>query len=578
MNRKVLSFIVGSLMMVHSAYAQVEASVDHVNLALGQSLTLTIVLPDSGDKPDLSPLNANFEIYGTSSSSQMSIINGKTSSQSSYQVTLMPKNPGKQVIPALKVGNDTTAAIAIEVTQGSGASGKSAAGSHRELFADVSSFKQSTYVGVPVVVSLKLYIAVSVANLNLEQFDIPNAKIQQQGKSIQYQDTQGNTNYQVIEQKFLVTPTAAGDITIPALRIRGVRAGQNQRQGGFFGMMDQQPFVISSKPLTIKVKAVPAGINPMTWLPANSLNVSESWSQDSRQVKVGEAITRTVTINTDGVMASSLPELEFSKPQGVNAYPDKANSSDVIVGGKLRAHKTFKIAYVPTQAGKIEFPATKVEWWDLKSDTMQHVQIPATSFEALSDGKAAASAAVANVLGDGNKVAASESTTKTKENNAPKSIWFYIALAIGALWLISILAFAIWWHSRKKSKQTNKSATVGEAKVAKSVSIETVTTEKEALNAFVAACKNQDIQAMNKALLRFASLHYNRPVYSVSDIKDLNVGNAKLADLIEQFNLALYRDASFSHFGEFAAEISALMSKKKTVKAKDRSLDEFYPR
>ena len=74
--------------------------------------------------------------------------------------------------------------------------------------------------------------------------------------------------------------------------------------------------------------------------------------------------------------------------------------------------------------GKIEFPATKVEWWDLKSDTMQHVQIPATSFEALSDGKAAASAAVANVLGDGNKVAASESTTKTKENNAPKSIWF----------------------------------------------------------------------------------------------------------------------------------------------------------
>ena len=66
----------------------------------------------------------------------------------------------------------------------------------------MSSFKQSTYVGVPVVVSLKLYIAVSVANLNLEQFDIPNAKIQQQGKSIQYQDTQGNTNYQVIEQKF----------------------------------------------------------------------------------------------------------------------------------------------------------------------------------------------------------------------------------------------------------------------------------------------------------------------------------------------------------------------------------------
>lgn len=576
MNKKVLYFIITSLMMVQAAYAQVEASVDHANLALGQSLTLTIVLPDSGDKPDLNPLNANFEIYGTSSSSQMSIINGKTSSQSSYQITLMPKNPGKQVIPALKVGNDMTAAIPIEVTQGGVSSGKQAAGSRRELFADVSSFKQTTYVGVPVVVSLKIYIAVSVANLSLEQFDIPNAKIQQQGKSIQYQDTQGNTNYQVVEQKYLVTPTAAGEITIPALKIRGVRAGQNQRGGGLFAMMDQQPFVISSKPLTLKVKSTPAGVNPMTWLPANSLNVSESWSQNSRQVKVGEAITRTITINTDGVMASSLPELEFSKPQGVNAYPDKTNSSDVIVGGKLRAHKTFKIAYVPTQAGKIEFPATKVEWWDLKSDTMQHAQIPATSFDVVSDGKTTASAVTANTIDD-NKAVASQNTTAKNKNSAPKSIWFYIALAIGALWLISVLALVIWWRSRKNANQTPQEV-VNKSNPAQTAIIEKITTEKEALNAFVAACKNQDVQAMNKALLRFASLHYNRPIYSVSDIKDLNNSNAKLAELIEQFNLALYRDAQFGHFGEFAAEISALTTKKKTVKAKGKSLDEFYPR
>lgn len=576
MNKKFLYFIITSLMMVQAAYAQVEASVDHANLALGQSLTLTIVLPDSGDKPDLNPLNANFEIYGTSSSSQMSIINGKTSSQSSYQITLMPKNPGKQVIPALKVGNDMTAAIPIEVTQGGVASGKQAAGSRRELFADVSSFKQTTYVGVPVVISLKVYIAVSVANLSLEQFDIPNAKFQQQGKSIQYQDTQGNTNYQVVEQKYLVTPTAAGEITIPALKIRGVRAGQNQRGGGFFAMMDQQPFVISSKPLTLKVKSTPAGVNPMTWLPANSLNVSESWSQSSHQVKVGEAITRTITINTDGVMASSLPELEFSKPQGVNAYPDKTNSSDVIVGGKLRAHKTFKIAYVPTQAGKIEFPATKVEWWDLKSDTMQHAQIPATSFEVISDGKTTASAVTANTI-EGNKAVASQNTTAKNKNSAPKSIWFYIALAIGALWLISVLALVIWWRSRKNANQTPQEV-INKSNPAQTAIIEKITTEKEALNAFVVACKNQDVQAMNKALLRFASLHYNRPIYSVSDIKDLNNSNAKLANLIEQFNLALYRDAQFSHFGEFAAEISALTIKKKVVKAKDKSLDEFYPR
>lgn len=150
-------------LLVKFALATVPASVDHSTLSLGQSLTLTIQLPSFSDRPNIDVLKNNFDVYGSSTSSQTNIINGHISSQSTQTVNLVPKYPGQQLIPAIKVGSDTTAPIQIEVLP---PSKEEIALKNKEVNLEASIASQSSYVGVPVVYSVKLYYSVPIANLN----------------------------------------------------------------------------------------------------------------------------------------------------------------------------------------------------------------------------------------------------------------------------------------------------------------------------------------------------------------------------------------------------------------------------
>ncbi|MDE4951378.1 BatD family protein, partial [Francisella tularensis] len=65
--------------------------------------------------PDLDVLDKDLTVYNTSTSSKTTIVNGQQSSQIEMIVTLMPNKTGKLTIPAIKIVNQTTKPINIEV-------------------------------------------------------------------------------------------------------------------------------------------------------------------------------------------------------------------------------------------------------------------------------------------------------------------------------------------------------------------------------------------------------------------------------------------------------------------------------
>ena len=549
-------------LMLPFANATIMANVDHADLELGQSLTLSITLPNSGDTPDLAPLKANFNIYGTSSSSQISIINGQRSSQATFDITLMPKNAGKQFIPALKVGNDTTAQIAINVSKNS-TSNQANALAKNNLLAELIPTKTSSYVGVPIVLRLKIYVGVTVNNLSMDNFNLANAKIQPQGKALQYQDMHNGRNYQVVEQKYLLTPNSVGTLSVPALQIRGEIPRNANRGNGFFAMLDQQPFVLTTKPVDLTIKPIPNAMNPSNWLPASQLKLSEDWQPKATTIRVGEALTRNITLETDGVPASSLPELQFSNPKGINAYPEKSNSSDTVANNKLHASKTFKIVYVATQAGKVEFPATNVKWWDIDNNKLQQVTLPATNFEVLPEH------GNANNSISPTPSSAPQKNSSTPNETAPTSKWFYISMAIAAAWIITMAGIYLLWRSRSKPKTSKQKFATDQLTTLEP------RTEKECFKALLNACQQQNLSTTNQYLIRWAAFHWQTKVYSVADIKDLQA-NPNLNQLLDQFTQALYRGEEFNQFQALADELTHF-TKQKAQKTTKTILEDFYP-
>lgn len=78
-------------------------------------LTLRADFSDTGNGPDLTPLERDFEILGKSQNSQFSFNLGTSTALNFWVVSLMPKSVGTVEIPAIKIGNHESQPIRLVV-------------------------------------------------------------------------------------------------------------------------------------------------------------------------------------------------------------------------------------------------------------------------------------------------------------------------------------------------------------------------------------------------------------------------------------------------------------------------------
>ncbi len=94
----------------------VRAWLDRDSMQIGETVTLNVEAQDGSNvQPDFSALKQDFNLLGTQSSQQISIVNGASASKTLWAVGLEPKHEGRITIAPLTVGKATTAAIALTV-------------------------------------------------------------------------------------------------------------------------------------------------------------------------------------------------------------------------------------------------------------------------------------------------------------------------------------------------------------------------------------------------------------------------------------------------------------------------------
>lgn len=562
MNKKL---IFATLFLASSCvWAIVPATVDRTQIEAGQSFTLTINLPSSSDNPDLSILNKNFEVLGTSSSSQTSIINGKISSQNTLSVSLMAKNSGAIVIPPIKVGNDLTNAIKISVA--AQAANQTGGKNSSSVYADTNLPKQNIYAGVPFVYTVRLHFNVGLSNVGLEPINIDHAQVQLQGKPTQYRANENGRPYEVAEQKFLITPSKSGQLNIPSIKLKGViNTGNNILPG----IINGQPFAAQTKPQTVQVKAIPNSIPADEWLPAKKVTLKDDWSTNDNTVKVGDPITRTILLEALGVPASTIPELKFITPTGVNAYPDKSQATSNDQGADIVSTKTFKTAYIATKSGTIKFPEIHIKWWDITTDSPKTAVIPAKEFTVTNDSPNLVinSSQPAGII---KPATANASLQNVAGGESKDRLWQYISGVLAGLWLLTMF-FVIKFLRRRKSRK-EESAQIKNNDSATPQQEYTCLESTQAMN-IKEACKQRNVMALNKAICQWAKDHGLEKVYTIADVKKLSQ-NAELKVLIDQLTSAQYNNHEFTNYEEVATIIKTIEQQLKQNKG--APLREFY--
>ena len=384
------------LLISTSLQADVSASLGRNTIFDGDTVTLTIETTDrnhSGE-PDLAVLQQDFEVLGTSNSTQVQITNGRRTDRHQWRIELMPKNSGEVTVPAIRVGDDETSPLQLSVKKQPAAV---AAASGQPVFIKVSiePADATAWVQQQIQYTLQLYFRESLAEGSFDGPNVENAIVERLGEDSQYETTVKGEQYQVIERHYAIFPEQSGKLVIPAVVFDGRMAGAlRKRSTGMSSMMERflgsnmvrapgKRIRLRSKEITLDVRARPASYEGKHWLPSEQVVLSDSWAEGPPEFHAGEPVTRTITLEAKGLESSHLPDISLTVPTGMRLYPEKPERTTRTDGEWVYGSNQQTVAYVPTATGRITIPEIKVDWWDTAKQQQRSTVLPAWEVNVL---------------------------------------------------------------------------------------------------------------------------------------------------------------------------------------------------
>ncbi|PYB89076.1 hypothetical protein DMX03_08375 [Pseudomonas koreensis] len=260
----------------------------------------------------------------------------------------------------------------------------------------------------------------------------PNGQAQHLNQTIDGQSFNG------LRYSYLITPNVARSFDIPALTVRAT-LGQATEE-----------ISAQSQPLSFSA-AQPPGFAPgETPLVASGLRLKQIITNSATPLKVGDSITRKLTLQADGALAMALPIPTFSDVDGLSRYAKtpQVTALDDGRGNILGGQRVDSASYRIDSAGTYTLPAIRVKWWDSAARQIRSAEVPAVSFEA------AANTAYKPVF------SLAEDLRQLQQNHLHfSSCWLlWLALAVGlavGVYLLRPVAVRAHqrWLAHKRAKQ-----------------------------------------------------------------------------------------------------------------------------
>ncbi len=501
-----------ALLWAQSALAELSATVDRREIAMGETLRLTL-LGDAGEQPaeiDLTPLSRDWEILSRSSATNARFINGQNQVTRTLEMELAPLREGTLSIPSLTAGGRNTTPLSIRVNP----EPVVAPGDALVLF-EASVESDSVYVQAETILTVTLQQAINLDGGEISAFDIPDAVVENLERR-SFQRRVGNRTWLVTELRYAVYPQKSGKLTIPAI---GFSAREVQPGRSLLGARLGRRLRLTSEPIEMNVKSVPASFPGEVWLPARDLTLEENWSIDPEALNVGDSTTRTLTLVGRGLQGSQLPPL--SSVQGalnipeLRFYPDQEAIDQSELADGLQGRRVQSEALVARSGGAWVLPEIRIPWWNTDTDQLEFAVIPARRVAV------AASQALDSTLSP----TATTGTITASTQSAPQ--WLWILSASG--WVISLVLAVLLWLSRQPQQIAAPGAASGSA------SPETI---RQSLVAARRAIEAQDAAALRSAILDWGALHSGSAVASLQKLASMT--SPTLAAKLVTLDEALY--------------------------------------
>ncbi len=555
------------------ARATVRAWLDSTQVAPGDSVELTLEYDGQANgQPDLTPLQKDFEILDSSTSTRIEIVNGRASARTQLTLSLSPRHAGRLTVPPIRWSGEQTPSLALNVTP----TGHGAGAQARNAFFEVEVDPKQPYVQAAVRLTVRLYTRESLYRPSLTFESSPAAVIRQIGSDDEGSLERGGEPYEVLTRHYLLFPQRSGALSIPGpvLQAQVAARGRANVWGGdpFSGGLAVNPLIgsylapmksirVQGDAIALNVRPRPAAAASSYWLPARAVTLQSTWNPPALQAHVGDPLTVDLSLEAEGLTGAQLPDLTqlLDLPPGVRAYPDAPKLTDAARGGHIVGIRTQSLALIADEPGRFVVPALHVRWWDTESNAARDAVLPERVLDIVPAAAVAGTAAAPSpsALAPGAAVASGSSGTSAPRaaGNLPggppagasappglqarqglglsaglhRSPWLWVSVALALAWVATLLA----WLRLRRRIAPRRAAQIrpraeGEPSLAR------------ARTAFRSACRGNDAAGARRQLLAWIRASWPRPTPAGLNAFARQIGDLHLARLVRELDRACY--------------------------------------
>ncbi|HHP0467797.1 TPA: BatD family protein [Vibrio harveyi] len=206
--------------------------------------------------------------------------------------------------------------------------------------------------------------------------EIPNVIAKQRNQlATNYTERKGGQTWSRQRWEITLYPQASGQFVIPPVAV-GVQVSAPDGSK-VAGTLYTQP---------IKFEAsMPSGLlsDESAWFTATKVSMGQKWTTSNDELKVGDAITRTITINAQDSLSVLLPDLlSNDSTASYQAYPQPNRLDDKQTRGDYQSSRIEESVYVIQQGGEFTLPEHTFQWWNSQSKQLETVVIEGKTFKA----------------------------------------------------------------------------------------------------------------------------------------------------------------------------------------------------
>jgi hypothetical protein len=395
-----LCLAAGEVRAQNQPVLEVRVSLSRDSIGMDEQAVLEIVVKGATQnmpEPNL-PTLPMFEVYSQGRSTNISYTNGRVEASVTNRFMILPTKAGVFPIENISVvyqnkryvGNSVTLTV---VGQGTTAApqleerARDTSGKSRDHFLEALVDNDNPFVNQQVTLTLKFYIAVQYyGSPELIEPTTTGFWTELLGTKGPYQQRVNNRTYRVIERKYALFPTRAGELTIGRATI-GVTVPSRQRTRrrdpfDIFGMLGGgQEVQVRSTAVPVTVRPLPARGRPGDFSGTIGRFTFKA-TPNKREVEVNQPVSVSFAISGVGNI-KSVAEPQIPDLPDFRVYKASSSESTSKLNDRIGGTKTFEEVFIPKRPGRLDIPSLSFNFFDPDAERYRTVHTQSIKLQVL---------------------------------------------------------------------------------------------------------------------------------------------------------------------------------------------------